>query len=98
MTSQLTAISQVLAGRYDIIRKHTRTPSEGTTGTQGVRYGRGSSGRVRLSTITPMQTRMKANSVPNDVMWPSQLMGRKPEKTLTKIIRVMFDRHGVCHF
>src|SRR5580698_7595017 len=98
MTSHVAAMIHVLAGRKSSISKHTRMPAIGTNGANGVRKGRGSSGRVRRSTNTPMHTMMKANSVPKDVMWPSQLIGRKPEKTLTKIISVMLDRHGVCHF
>ena len=78
MASHTTNRIQVVSGRSDIRYAANATPSSGSTGDQGTRYGRGISGRVRRRMITPIQTRMKASRVPIDVMWPSWLIGRKP--------------------
>src|SRR5215471_1547504 len=78
--------------------RHTSTPKIGTMGTSGVRYGRGASGLVLRITMTPTQTITNASSVPMLVMWPNFEIGRKPEKSETKTMKIRLQRHGVRNF
>ena len=56
--------SQVSPGRLSISQKQARAERIGSTGISGTRKARWRSGRVRRSTITPIDTSTKANSVP----------------------------------
>src|ERR1017187_350171 len=95
IASQTTSRIQVSEPRDAIIAKHTRTPRIGTTGTNGVRYGRGALGLVLRIQIMPMHTMTNASSVPMLVMCPSLEIGRKPENSETKTMKIMLQRHGV---
>src|SRR5690242_18636137 len=80
------------------MERQTRTPSPGTIGTRGVLYGRGAFGLVLRITTTPMHTITNASSVPMLVMFPSFEIGRNPEKSDTKNMKIRLQRYGVCHF
>ena len=67
----------------------------GTSGTSGVRNGRGSSGCVLRMIMMPPQTSTKANSVPMLVMWPTTEIGGKAENRPTNTMNSRFERHGV---
>src|ERR1035438_8568722 len=57
ITSQITSRYQVSTSSEAIIARHTRMPSTGTSGTSGVRYGRGRSGRrvdLVIDTVEPL--------------------------------------------
>ncbi len=97
MASQMNRRIHVSHPSEYIIEKQTMTPATGIKGTHGVLNGRGRSGWVLRSTMTPMQTITKANSVPMEVMWPSLEIGTKPAKMLTKTMKSRLDRHGVRH-
>src|ERR1017187_1689530 len=98
IASQTTSRIQVSEPRDAIIAKHTRTPRIGTTGTNGVRYGRGALGLVLRIQMMPMHTITNASSVPMLVMCPSFEIGRKPENSETKSMKIRLQRHGVRNF
>src|SRR5947209_6175681 len=98
MTSQITSRYQVSLSSDAIMAKHTSTPRIGTTGTNGVRYGRGALGLVLRITIMPTHTITKASSVPMLVMWPSFEMGKKPLNNETNTIKMRLQRQGVWNF
>lgn len=74
----------VSPGRNTIINKQVAIPKIGTTGTKGVLKALGASGIFFRITKTPMQTKMKANSVPMLVISPTTLAGTKAANKLTK--------------
>src|ERR1017187_7505439 len=47
--------------------------------------------------MMPMHTITNASSVPMLVICPSFEIGRKPESSETKIMKMMLQRYGVCH-
>ena len=63
-TSQTTNRIHVSPGSTGMRYTQNAMPISGKTGLNGTRNGRGMSGRVRRSTMTPMFTSTKANSVP----------------------------------
>ena len=71
-------------------------PSIGTNGTNGVLNALGKSGILLRMTQTPMQTRIKAKSVPMLVISPTTLAGTKAAKALTKTINKRLLFAGVC--
>lgn len=54
------------------------TPSNGTSGLNGRRKGRGISGCVHLNTMTPLQTKVNAASVPILTNSAARSIGAKP--------------------
>src|ERR1022692_4286945 len=81
-----------------IIAKQTSTPSMGTRGTNGVRYGRGALGFVFRMMMMPMHTITNANSVPILVISPSLEIVRKPENSETNTMKARLQRYGVWNF
>src|ERR1017187_1449389 len=95
IANQTTSRIQVSEPRDAIIAKQTSTPRIGTRGTSGVRYGRGALGLVLRIQMMPMHTLTNASRVPMLVMCPSFEIGRKPENSETKTMKIMLQRHGV---
>ena len=61
------------------------TPAAGIQGTKGVLKLRGAWGCVRRTTITPKQTKAKANKVPMLVISPATLAACGGVKTLVQV-------------
>ena len=78
-----------------IIRPQTITPKMGTSGTKGVRNGRGIVGSDFLNNMIPIHTKTKAKRVPIDVRSPAQLSGKNPPKIETNKNKIRFDLCGV---
>src|SRR5579864_5711753 len=95
MTSHTISRNQFIAPREYIRAKFTIIPRIGTSGTHGVRKGRGICGLVRLITNTALQTMTNANRVPMLVMFPTTESGNSAENGATQTINSRFDRHGV---
>src|SRR5690606_5204982 len=93
--NQIAKRSQLSIGKDAIKIKQTIIPSMGTSGTNGVRNGLSISGFVFRSTNTPMQTNVKANSVPILTMCPKSEMGTKPAKRDTNTMNMRFVFQGV---
>ena len=66
---------QVALERKYVMPTHTSAPSTQVTGAQGTRNGRGTSGRVRLMTNTPMHTTAKASRMPMEIRSASTSSG-----------------------
>ena len=98
ITSQTPSRAQLSGPSPKIIAPHTNTPAPATTQTAGTLKPRGSSGRRTRSITTPMQTRMKANSVPMLVMSPTMSSGMNPPNSAVKTKNVQFDLYGVRCF
>ena len=81
-----------------IMAKQTRMPRIGTSGTNGVLYGRGISGCVRRMIMTPTQTITNASSVPMLVMSPRLESGTKPGEEADEDHEDRLERHGVRNF
>jgi hypothetical protein len=64
MISQTKKRSQVSSGRLSINTRQQTMEIPGSSGTQGTRKPRGRSGCFLRSTMTPAETRIKANNVP----------------------------------
>src|SRR6478672_2402697 len=79
------------------MNKQVKMPNTGTRGTRGVLKARGASGFVFLNTITPMQTRINANSVPILVISPTTLAGTNAANKLTNIMNKKLDLAGVLN-
>src|ERR1041385_2316046 len=97
IASQKDSRYHVRTSNDTIIDRQTKTPRIGTTGTNGVRYGRGASGLVLRITMIPMHTITKATRVPILVMFSRLEIGRKPEKSDTKTMKIRLQRYGVRH-
>src|SRR5579863_3424846 len=98
ITSQTIRRNQLLHPSEYIMAKFQTMPRIGTSGTSGVRNGRGVSGCARRITQTPAHTMTKANRVPMLVISPTTESGRKAEKGDTKSMNKRFERHGVRNF
>ena len=82
MPIQINNLSQVSKGSATIWARQTAAPRIGTMGTHGVLKGLFISGLVFLSTIIPIQTIVKASSVPMDTSSLKTLIGRLPAKIM----------------
>ena len=71
------------------------TPAAGIQGTKGVLKLRGAWGCVRRTTITPKQTKAKANKVPMLVISPATLAGTTPANKPMTVINSALLRAGV---
>jgi hypothetical protein len=71
------------------------TPSNGKTGENGTRYGRGMSGRVRRRMMTPTFTRTNAKSVPMFTSSTILLSGTSAASTAISTPRPMVSLAGV---
>src|SRR5690606_39092263 len=98
MDNQIASRSQLSGGKPNINITQTKTPKIGNTGTKGVRNPRLASGFVLRITITPIQTRAKANKVPILTICPKSDTGTKPANKLTKTINIRLVFQGVRFF
>ena len=73
----------VSKGRKTIIKRQMQIPKTGITGTPGVLKARGASGCFFRMTKMPIETRMKAKSVPMLVNSPATCAGTKRVNVLT---------------
>ena len=81
--------------RLSISQNEASTERIGITGTNGTRNGRSRSGWLRRSTITPIATRMKANSVPMLTSSASVFSGMKKASAATTAPVIRVVRYGV---
>jgi hypothetical protein len=88
----------VSRGKNAIIKKQVIIPNIGTSGTNGVLKDLGASGIDFRITITPVQTKIKANSVPILVISPTTLPGIKAANALTNTRKNKLDLYGVLNF
>jgi hypothetical protein len=70
----------------------------GVMGTNGTRNGRGRSGSLRRSTITPADTSTKANNVPMLVRSTTSEMFANAENAATNTPVRMVPTYGVLYF
>src|SRR5947209_12994723 len=98
MRSQIISRSHFDQPSEYFMAKCQTMPRIGTSGTSGVRNGRGASGFFTRMTQTPLHTITNANSVPMLVMRPTMLNGRSAENGATKKKNSRFERHGVWYF
>ena len=82
-------------GSPNISTKLTAADSSGRTGTHGILNGRGRSGRVRRSTITPNDTITNAISVPMLTSDPSVPIGVNPAASATTMPVTIVETCGV---
>src|SRR5579862_3617131 len=73
----------------------TNMPRMGTTGTQGVRNGRGTSGLRTRMIHTPRHTIVKASNVPRLTSFPRKTIGKKAARKATKQPTTIDVRYGV---
>src|SRR6185437_892368 len=78
-----------------ISANETNMPRIGTRGTQGVRKGRGTSGRLTRMIQTPRQTIVKARRVPRLTSFARKTIGKKAARNATKHPMTMEVRYGV---
>ena len=78
ITSQTKKRSQVSSGRLSISTRQQKMEIPGSSGTHGTRKPRGRSGCFLRSTITPAETRIKANNVPMFERSANQLISKMP--------------------
>src|ERR1044071_9370631 len=77
------------------MKAQTKAPAVETNGTAGTLKARGSSGERRRRIQTPIQTRIKANSVPILVISPTMSSGRNAANNEVKTKNSMLDLYGV---
>ncbi len=85
----------MVRGNESIKPSETPAPSSGTSGTQGVRNGRGTSGILRRRIHTPRHTMTKAERVPMLTSCASAEIGRNAAATATGIPTTIEEIQGV---
>src|SRR5882672_632185 len=95
MTSHTNKRIQVIGVRLNIIASEITIPRIGTSGTRGVRNGRGKSGLRRRRIHTPAQTMTNASNVPMLTISVSTLIGSEAASTATKMPTVRVEIQGV---
>jgi hypothetical protein len=95
MSIHIAAALSVNASSATIIMVHTKTPSIGTSGTNGVLNGRLISGLLLRIINMPALTSTKANKVPKEVKSPAILPGTNAANAPTKTNNIQLALNGV---